>query len=123
MSKEQNKVSEQLTISEKRKVFVVWTNMDLTEGRGGDFVMTVCEKPTTALRVGKGRYVQGTNCPITESFAFRIGTKWFVPGRIIKPSKEDKAIEERLALRTVAVNKAKAAGLTDDDIARIENLL
>jgi hypothetical protein len=40
---------------------VVWCNSDLTEGRGYEFPMFVCESQVTALRLGRKRGVQGTD--------------------------------------------------------------
>ena len=123
---------ENVEILETKPVYVVWTNTDLTEGRGTSFPLHVCEKLSTATRLAKGKSVMGTDCPISESNALRIKFTdvqnhflydWFTLGRVIPPNKEDAAEEEKLekqrriqAAKEAAIEKAKAAGLSDEDI-------
>ena len=107
-----------------RKYYAVWTNSDRTEGRGQQYVMAYTELEATAIRIGKGEYVQGMDCPITtETFRY-IDGKWYAPGpRILGPSKEDRDVEERLEIqrkkkkeKEAAIAKAKALGLSDEEI-------
>ena len=107
-----------------RKYYAVWTNSDLTEGRGQQYVMAYTELEATAIRIGKGKSVQGTDCDITiETFRY-IDGKWYAPGpRIIEASKEDRAVEERLEIqrkkkkeKEAAIAKAKSLGLSDEEI-------
>ena len=121
---------ENVEILETKPVYVVWTNTDLTEGRGSRFPLHICEKQSTATRLAKGNYVMGTDCPISKSKALRIKFteddffyKWFALARILPPSKEDAAEEEKLekqrriqTAKETAIEKARAAGLSDEDI-------
>ena len=98
-----------------KKVWVVWTNTDLTEGRGRETVKVVCEKEATAKRLAKGAYVMGSDCPIKEGEAVRLGGQWLIPGRIIHPTTED--LEENdLTEKEKVIKKAKDAGLSNADI-------
>lgn len=108
---------EDLKILDAKDVWVAWTNTDLTEGRGHQIPRVVCASETTAIRLGKKGYVMGTDCPVTKSIAVRLkGTGWLLPGRIIEPSAEDLLQDAaREELRAIE-DKARAAGLTDDDI-------
>ncbi len=99
-----------------QEVWVAWTNADRTEGRGMEMVLAVCKEKATALRLGKGGGVQGLDCLVSKETALRYKGKWLVPGRIQAPSKEDKRVQERLDRETILVQKAKAAGLTDEDL-------
>ena len=40
-----------IEIQESKTVFIAWTNTDLTEGRGVQIPLAVCESQTTAKRL------------------------------------------------------------------------
>ena len=108
-------------------VFVVWGNTDLTEGRGREYPLRVCEKESTAKRLGVGRYVMGTDCRHTKEKAYYINGHWYMPGILQSSSKEDDAEEEKMMVRriaaekkTVALKKAKELGLSDEDIENLK---
>lgn len=108
-----------------QQAFVAWTNSDLTEGRGAQYPLAICEMKSTAIRLGKGQYVQGSDCPISEvtlTMGQGSGTwnwAWHGPVRLIEPSENDKAANERLSVREAAIEAAKAAGLSDEQISAI----
>ena len=114
--------------------YIVWTNTDLTEGRGQEIPIHVCMTLSTAKRLAKGKYVQGTDCSVTENILYRIKTgphgfyQWFGPVRIIEPSKEDlekesflKEQKEKEEARKVIFEKARVLGLTDEEIKVLQN--
>ena len=104
---------------EIKHVFVAYTNSDLTEGRGFDIPVAVCKLETTAIRLAKKRYVQGSDGPVRQVEMRKIDGVWWVPSgavQIIEPSKEDKEIQARNDAQKLALDKAKAAGLSDEDI-------
>lgn len=106
-------------MSETRTVYVAHTNTDCTEGRGRDVPIAVCRMESTARRIARGRYVQGSDGPVHPVNMVEINGRWFLPANcvdIIEPSAGDVAAQEKLDERGAAVAKAKAAGLTDDDI-------
>lgn len=112
---------------QERQVWVVWTNSDLTEGRGYEFAKHYCETEATARRLARGSYVQGTDGPITTERMFFHRGAWYAPGpQVIPPTHEDRALEEQLAaerqrreLRDQALARAKALGLSEEDIAAL----
>ncbi len=106
-------------IQDFKMVFVAWSNSDLTEGRGYSIPYAVCESKSTALRLGRKKSVQGSDCRVTREIALKVDGKWLGPTRIERSSKEDDAGDERIAKRIAAIEKAKAAGLTADEIAAI----
>ncbi|MES9841194.1 MAG: hypothetical protein ABW134_11630 [Candidatus Thiodiazotropha endolucinida] len=105
-----------MEIQESKEVWVAWTNTDCTEGRGNQIPKVVCETEATALRLGKKGYVQGSDCPVSKAMAVKINNQWLVPGRVEMESREDRAIQERIDKKRAAIEKAKAAGLSEDDL-------
>lgn len=101
---------------ETKNVWVAWTNSDLTEGRGYDYPLGVFELEATAIRRGKGRYVQGAPCPITKEIAIGFEGKWYVPGEIGLPTPEDRQKDEKMKQRNLVKEKAVNVGLTEEDI-------
>lgn len=104
---------------ETKPVFVVWTNTDLTEGRGHQIPIRVCWSRATARRIAKGQGVMGSDATVEEHKAYRIGRHWHAPCQIIAPSKDDEAQDKVDAEKNKAIEKAKAAGLSDEDIAAL----
>jgi hypothetical protein len=106
-------------MTEKRTVWVAYTNTDCTEGRGHDVPIAVCAAEITALRLGRGGYVQGHDCPVRPMDLVKIDGKWYAPSAaisVIEPTKEDVAAQAALDAKREAMAKAKAAGLTDADL-------
>ena len=116
-------------IIETKKLYVVVTNSDLTEGKGYEYPLAVCESPITANRLGKGKYVQGSDCDIKEITMINISSnpypQWYVERKavnIIEMNQEDKdveTLEKMKAEHHSAVEKAKALGLSENEILAI----
>ena len=109
-------------MTEKRTVWVAYTNTDCTEGRGHDVPIAVCATEATALRLARGRYVQGSNGPVRTMELVKIDGKWYAPSSaiaVVEPTREDIAAQVTIDARREAVAKAKAAGLTDADLAAL----
>jgi hypothetical protein len=112
----------------QKTVYAVWTNTDLTEGRGREYVEYLCEKRATALRKAKRNYVMGTDSRVTEEKLFNSGSGWYGPVRVIEPSQEDLRVEEQLVAeqkakdaKQAAITKAKQLGLSDEDIKALNS--
>ena len=99
---------EEFKITESKQVWLTIGNTDNTEGRGFPVVLYVCHSRETATRLGKKRYVQGSDCPVEEAFAVKIGSRWLVPGVIQAETSED--AERRIARekREAVIDKLKA---------------
>lgn len=107
-------------------VYIVMNNTDLTEGRGDEYVFAVCSNETTAKRIGKENYIQGTDCPIFKYEMPTISGQPYLPFKYVRvtlATSEDLAEEYRLAklkmrheFREKTLEKAKALGLTLDEI-------
>lgn len=108
-------------------VFVVWTNTDLTEGRGNEYPLYICGKESTALRLAKGCSVQGCDGRITKDKAYYINNSWYMPNHIVYPSPEDEKVEieiqaekERRLKKDAAIEKARKLGLNEEDIKNLK---
>jgi len=107
-----------------RTVWAVWTNTDLTEGRGREYVKVFCELQSTARRLAKNGYVMGTDCRVTEERFAYIDGMWYAPGPCVDPgTREDIQEEERVRAeerareaKLNAIERARALGLTEDEI-------
>ena len=109
-------------MTETKTVWVAYTNTDCTEGRGFDVPIAVCSMKATAIRLAKNRYVQGSDGPVREMQMVKIDGKWYAPGAavsVIDPTNEDVATQRRIDEQQAALERAKAAGLTDSDIAAL----
>lgn len=109
-------------MSEKKTVWVAYTNTDRTEGRGYDVPIAICALEITAKRLARNRYVQGSDGPVRPMELILIDNEWYAPERAITvelPTVEDIAEQESINAKQIAIEKAKAAGLTDDDLAAL----
>ena len=106
-------------VDEEKPIYIVWTNTDLTEGRGGTRPIAYCVTLTTAKRLAKGKYVQGTDCPITEEIAVRNNGYWYSKVHLAHPTKEDKELDKKLQENKEILEKLKQSGLTLEDIKKI----
>lgn len=117
-------------VDDVRDVWIVWGNTDNTEGKGRVYIRDVCEIEATALRVGKGRYVMGRDCPISKATSYKINNTWVQPSLVTPPRGEDKVAQERIdAERSTknkveeAVLKAEKLGLSQDDLEVLRELI
>lgn len=105
-----------------KKAHVVYTNSDCTEGKGYNYPIYVCENQFTAKRLGKNKYIQGTDCPISERNLYLIDNTWYGPINLIKPSKDDALKAQKIAEEEKFIEKIKDLGLTKEDILKIKTL-
>lgn len=110
-------------MNNQKEVYIVYTNTDLTEGRGERKILAICESFTTAIRLGKREYVQGGDCPISKEILEWKGSDWYGPVNIIKPSAADILVEKNRKIRESAEQKLKNAGLTEEEIKVLKNIL
>lgn len=109
------------SITAVRKVVAVRSNRDLTEGRGEEYQKALCETQATANRIGRGGYVQGTDCPTRPQMLFQINgqTTWFGPVDVVKATDNDFKRQAIMNEQQAAIERAKSAGLSDDDLRLI----
>jgi hypothetical protein len=105
-----------------KEVYAVISNTDLTEGRGQQHIVAFCEKKATAIRLGKGGYVQGCDCPVEQITLFWRANKWFGPVVVVRPTAEDEKKQRNIDARSEALNKARAMGLSENEINLISGV-
>lgn len=117
------KCNHKLSPTYSADVFVVWSNTDLTEGRGTEYPAYICELESTAKRLARGSYVMGSDARYTKEKGYYIDNKWYFMGHSVPSSKEDDTEEARLEAERLrqekknkALEKAKALGLSEEDI-------
>lgn len=106
-------------MTDNKTLWVAYTNTDCTEGRGHDVPIAVCAAEATALRLARKQYVQGSDGPIRTMELVKIDGKWYAPIaaiHVIDPTREDVAAQAAIDAKRSAMEKAKAAGMTDDDL-------
>ncbi len=101
---------------ETKDVFVLYTNTDLTEGRGNQYPISVCESESTAIREGCKKGVQGTDIRAEKEFAVRIDGNWFASVNIIKPTSDDEMKDETAQKIQAIKEKLKNSGLTAEEM-------
>jgi hypothetical protein len=105
---------------ETKQIFVVWTNTDLTEGRGQQIPIAYAESATTAARLALNRGVMGSDADVRRFDAVKHSGHWCAPVTIERPSERDTAIDEADARKAAALEKARQLGLTDDDLEALQ---
>lgn len=114
-----------MNIKERKKVYVAWVNTDLTEGKGHQVPLAVCELEATAIRLGTHQDVQGTDATVMEDWAFTMPDspyRWYIPGRVIQASVEDKKVQELRDAKRIVIAKLREAGITEEELKLISNL-
>lgn len=104
----------------EKTVWCVVTNSDLTEGRGYQYVKHVCELEATAIRLAKKAGVMGSDASVQAMKAYRIGLVWFYPSTPESGTRQDVYANEHLQARKGALERAKALGMADADIALLQ---
>lgn len=104
-----------------RDVYVAWTNSDLSEGCGHTYPLVVCEEYETAVRLGMGGGVQGSDCKVTKEKAVVVNERWCAPTRIIHPSIADIQLKLKRVDCAKLVDKALNLGLTLEEIEKLRN--
>lgn len=122
MTKEVLQYTKGHQITDKKTLWVAYTtytNTDCTQGAGIDVPIAVCTAKATAIRLAKKKYVQGGDGPVRAVEALKIDGKWYAPSvafNLVLPSSEDVYAEAAINAKSLALEKAKAAGLTDADL-------
>ena len=109
-------------IAESKMIWSVFTNTDLTEGRGTEYAVYNCTDKTTARRLAQRAGVMGSPAPIKPQIAIKLeGNRfWHVPGLLSKPSAADMKQIEKDERHEKALQAAKDAGLSEETIAILE---
>ncbi len=110
---------EQLTDPETKTAWAVAVNTDLIEGRGRNYFKHICDIEATAIRLARKADVQGANGSVHQIELIKIGFIWYGPIVIEQANNSDIQLQRRVDLKNDAIEKARAAGLTDDDLKNL----
>jgi len=105
---------------EKRTIWTVHTNTDLTEGRGRQYISAYCEFESTARRLAKKNYVMGHDCPVIKGEAWYHDGKWYTEMHLQEPSAEDLEIQNKVTKREAIIQRAKDLGFTAEEIELLQ---
>ena len=97
-------------------VWVVWTNTDLTEGRGRQIPLVSCKVKATADRCSKNKGVMGSDATVKKGKAINYKGNFYIMGSIQNPTDNDMAAELKRQEKERALSKAKSLGLSDKEI-------
>ena len=111
-----NRLDDNMNITEEKIAHIVYTNTDLTEGRGCEYPLYVCESLTTAKRLCEGKYVQGCNAPICSKQIYAIDGTWYGPIKLETPTKKDKVTDVKRALCETIRRKMEKAGISLEEL-------
>ena len=120
---------------EQKDVWVVWSNTDLTEGRGEEYPRWVCSMEATARMLRRNSYVQGADAPVSKTAVHwedsgRGGRGYWVgPVRVEEPSAEDVGIQRmmdeerrRVEQKDALIERLRVLGASEEDIEAVRGL-
>jgi hypothetical protein len=99
------------------KLYVVFTNTDLTEGRGIQVPVAWARNKYTAQRLAKGQGVMGSNAEIRSIDIYDVLGVEYIPLACVHvkyPSKQDEDLQKQEEERNNTIAKMKALGVTDE---------
>jgi hypothetical protein len=101
-------------------VWCVWSNTDILDGRGLEYIEYYCDLYSTARRLAREKYVGGTNCPITRENLLKMNDTWYSPcPNVLTGTREDIEEEKKLQSKNEmdnAISRARELGLSENDI-------
>lgn len=120
-------------ITDRKPLYVVYSNTDRSEGRGREYPFALCEYEVTANRLAKGCHVQGTDGPILKVDAVMFNNRWFVPIEVVKierMSADDQREHDKIEKMREHDNKIAALlkkmldnGFNRDEIQFLKNVV
>ncbi len=106
-----------------KQVWVVYQNTDLTEGRGREVPIYVCESKSTAQRLSRKQGVMGSDAAVSQCEAVMHKGRWCAPVEILSASKADVEADRSAEKLAALVERAKALGMTIDDLKLLAKAL
>lgn len=110
-------------IDDIKVVYGVYSNTDLTEGRGRENLIRLAETKATAIRLAKKKGVMGSDGYVRPVVLFKILNTWYKPTStgsasydVEGPTEADICAENKRLAHQRAIEAAKAAGLSDEHI-------
>ena len=97
-------------------IHIVWSNTDLTKGKGYKYPKAYCINEVTAKRLAAGNYVKGTDCPITEEIAMYSEGSWYAKIVLTHPTKEDKKLSKKIQEYREAIKLLSQSGISIEEL-------
>lgn len=119
----------QMTLDEmkviSKNVWAVFSNTDLTEGRGREYIKYFCESKITAMRLGKDGYVMGTPAPIRQVKVYSLPNEYGLFGRVhvILPNEEDKEKQKDLDKATKFKQFCESNGISIEELREFKEYI
>lgn len=101
------------------ELYAVYTNTDLTEGKGAQYPFAWSTSETAAIRLSKRKGVMGADAEVRQVCGIRIGKTTFAPVHLEVPTTHDLSVDQLRHDRNEAIEKAKSAGLSPEEIKLI----
>lgn len=105
-----------------RTVYVAITNTDNNEGRGNNIALAISTTESTALRLGKRGYIQGSDCPVATYDLVKIDNVEYIKSSLFsiqRPSVEDNAADIELCRKRELIHKMVSCGMTNDEVKEV----
>ncbi|KKW12970.1 MAG: hypothetical protein UY48_C0006G0023 [Candidatus Gottesmanbacteria bacterium GW2011_GWB1_49_7] len=109
-----------MEVTDERKVYVVHHNIGMPEAYPGTYV-AMCLIEATAIRLARGKGPQGANDDISHACAKLIDGTWYAPITLLKPTDEDTRHQNHKDSVAAVMAKARAAGLTSEEISLLKS--
>lgn len=104
---------------QKQHGWAVLVNSDLTEGRGVERIKCICELEATARRLSRQASTQGTDGTVWPVELLHHNGRTYGPIDLTLATEQDVKAQQALDRRYALVEKAKALGMSDDEIAEL----
>lgn len=104
------------------KLYIVFTNSDLTEGRGFLVPFAWSYNKYTALRLAKRRGVQGSDADVQSIETIEHLGMEYIPIACVPveyPTKQDEDLQKQEEERNNAIAKMRELGVTDDLLQKV----
>ena len=113
-----------MNIEKESTAWIVYSNEDLTEGRGREIPIHVCWSKTTASRLAEKAGVQGSRARINEVKIFQMQTgphrsDWLAPVQIVEPSKADEINDDLERKKQDAIARMREAGISREEAEQL----
>lgn len=100
-------------------MWVVWTNTDLTEGRGRQIPIAWHESQTDAINSAHKKGVMGSDASVKESPLVKRGAQIYGPVNFQRTTSEGRKGDAARQTKAAIVQKMLDAGLTPDEIQTV----
>ena len=106
-------------VRDKIEAWAIFSNTDLTEGKGTEYISRFCRIRSTAVRLAHKAYVMGSDAPVLKIELERKNKALLGPVTLVEPTEDDKRRQKIMDTHEEVISKARSLGMTDDEINMI----